>query len=221
MEQLRQATEELYYFEFVWTTCQSVALQWGEWLPASWPQDRALDPFALPPRIPWRLDYICPSLGWGCQAPQFKWVTTPWVPRPHPHLQCALVWDFSCALEGQAPWWWWLLLSRVTGNPLVVHHQSHGACTLSGGFHSCHSHTCASKWPASVQLDWRGSVWRFWWWIWPRWKWLGNYPQRCLPLPPYWSLLYADLGVGAQFLALGTGEGIQINQGFLSRSRSK
>ena len=29
------------------------------------------------------------------------------------------------------------------------------------------------------------------------------------------------LGVGAQFLALGTGEGIQINQGFLSRSRSK
>lgn len=39
--------------------------------------------------------------------------------------------------------------------------------------------------------------------------------------PPYRGLLCAVLGVGAQFLALGTGEGIQINQGFLSRGRSK
>ena len=104
-------------------------------------------------------DYICPSLGWGCQAPQFKWVTTPWVPRPHPHLQCALVWDFSCALEGQAPWWWWLLLSRDTGNHLAVHHQSHGACALSGGFHSCHSHVCFemtclhTTWPKRQRLE--------------------------------------------------------------------
>ena len=103
----------------------------------------------------------------------------------------------------------------------TVHHQFHGACALTGGFCSRHSHACASKYPGSLQLDWRGNLWRFWWWLWPRWQALGNYPYRCLPLPPSWSLLYADLGVGAQFLALGTGEGIQINQGFLSRGRSK
>lgn len=39
--------------------------------------------------------------------------------------------------------------------------------------------------------------------------------------PPYRGLLCAVLGVGAQFLALGTGEVIKINQGFLSRGRTK
>ena len=39
--------------------------------------------------------------------------------------------------------------------------------------------------------------------------------------PPYRGLLCAVLGVGAQFLALGTGEVITVNQGFLSRGSTK
>lgn len=39
--------------------------------------------------------------------------------------------------------------------------------------------------------------------------------------PPYRGLLCAVLGVGAQFLALGTGEVIKINQGFLLRVKFK